>query len=169
MANSTDQRDPGGRLGPYVGMLVSPLFFSTSERSCCFKYKLTIFVFLYFTDQGHPDLRNLALFHLPIEEGDTLVVVSDGVHDNFDPSLIGLMPNMISDSPCGKWEDMNPMEGEVCFYIHIKHTHSLSITGMCIWTYAHVLNITRSHLLHYIITWIKHMHSTPAPLSVRVY
>jgi len=81
MANSTDQRDPGGRLGPYV-------------------------------DQGHPDLRNLALFHLIVEEGDTIIVVSDGVHDNFDPALIGLMPNMISDSPVTKWEDMNPMEGE---------------------------------------------------------
>eukprot|EP01112_Ceratiomyxa_fruticulosa_P000907 TRINITY_DN1085_c0_g1_i1.p1 TRINITY_DN1085_c0_g1~~TRINITY_DN1085_c0_g1_i1.p1 ORF type:complete len:412 (+),score=76.02 TRINITY_DN1085_c0_g1_i1:415-1650(+) len=56
-----DRRDPGGRLGPYVG-------------------------------QGWPDLRNLRLYFTPCCEGDFIIIVSDGVHDNLDPQTMGKLP-----------------------------------------------------------------------------
>jgi len=40
-----------------------------------------------------PDLRNLSVFWLPVEEGDLLATVSDGVHDNLDPQIQGLAPS----------------------------------------------------------------------------
>ena len=39
-----------------------------------------------------PDLRNLNLYYAVISEGDTIVIVSDGIHDNLDPQLRGKSP-----------------------------------------------------------------------------
>jgi serine/threonine protein phosphatase PrpC len=39
---------------------------------------------------GNPDTRNLLLSTIPIFPGDTIVLVSDGVHDNLDPETLGL-------------------------------------------------------------------------------
>jgi len=71
--NVVDTRDPGGRLGPYVG-------------------------------HGWPDLRNLRLYFAPAEEGDIIVVMSDGVHDNFDAQTLGKLPHEIS-LPQKTWEE----------------------------------------------------------------
>jgi hypothetical protein len=38
---------------------------------------------------GHPDLRNLALFHITVREDDLLILLTDGVHDNLDPQQLG--------------------------------------------------------------------------------
>lgn len=46
-----------------------------------------------FTGQGSPDLRNLRMFFYKMEEGDICFVVSDGVHDNFDPQQLGKKPS----------------------------------------------------------------------------
>lgn len=35
---------------------------------------------------GNPDLRNLSIYHFEAEAGDVLLPMSDGVHDNLDPS-----------------------------------------------------------------------------------
>lgn len=59
---SNDVRDPGGRLGPYIG------------------------------PKGGPDLRNLGLFMLPCEDKSLLFVLTDGIHDNLDPEHLGLSP-----------------------------------------------------------------------------
>jgi hypothetical protein len=56
-----DAKDPGGRIGPYLG-------------------------------EGDPDLRNLAFGYSEAAEGDILISVSDGVHDNLDPATIGMVP-----------------------------------------------------------------------------
>lgn len=60
--NITDARDCGGRLGP-----ADP-------------------------EGGTPDLRNLMLYNTLLEEDDIVFVVSDGVHDNFDPQQLGMSP-----------------------------------------------------------------------------
>jgi len=39
-----------------------------------------------------PDLRNLTPYYAYLKEGDYLIVVSDGVHDNFDPQELGISP-----------------------------------------------------------------------------
>lgn len=63
--NVDDPTDPGGRLGPYCGTY------------------------------GDPDLRNLCLYFRFVEEGDFIIVVSDGVHDNLDPELCGRSPSSL--------------------------------------------------------------------------
>jgi len=40
--------------------------------------------------QGNPDTRNLLLSTVPVYPGDTICIVSDGVHDNLDPETLGL-------------------------------------------------------------------------------
>lgn len=57
-----DAKDPGGRIGPYLG-------------------------------DGDPDLRNLAFGACEVSDGDILIAVSDGVHDNLDPPTLGMTPS----------------------------------------------------------------------------
>eukprot|EP01124_Arcella_intermedia_P002081 TRINITY_DN11142_c0_g1_i1.p1 TRINITY_DN11142_c0_g1~~TRINITY_DN11142_c0_g1_i1.p1 ORF type:complete len:1417 (-),score=314.61 TRINITY_DN11142_c0_g1_i1:21-4271(-) len=40
--------------------------------------------------KGNPDLRNLATFFKVVDEGDFIVVSSDGVYDNLDPQSLGV-------------------------------------------------------------------------------
>lgn len=56
----TNVNDPGGRLGPYVGK------------------------------EGSADLRNLSVFSQLCHENDILLLVSDGIYDNFDPQQLGI-------------------------------------------------------------------------------
>jgi len=56
----TNVNDPGGRLGPYVGK------------------------------EGSADLRNLSVFTQLCHENDILLLVSDGVYDNFDAQQLGI-------------------------------------------------------------------------------
>jgi len=39
-----------------------------------------------------PDFRNLVAVWMPVEEGDIIFAMSDGVHDNLDPQILGLSP-----------------------------------------------------------------------------
>lgn len=41
---------------------------------------------------NRPDLRNLALGFYPLNSGDLIFLLSDGVHDNLDPSQLGFTP-----------------------------------------------------------------------------
>eukprot|EP01102_Stenamoeba_stenopodia_P011036 TRINITY_DN336_c0_g1_i1.p1 TRINITY_DN336_c0_g1~~TRINITY_DN336_c0_g1_i1.p1 ORF type:complete len:945 (+),score=158.27 TRINITY_DN336_c0_g1_i1:308-3142(+) len=45
-----------------------------------------------YNDAGTPDLRNIAMYYRIVEPDDVIFVVSDGVHDNFDPQLLGVTP-----------------------------------------------------------------------------
>jgi len=58
-------RDPGGRVGPMIG------------------------------EKGEPDLRNLNVCHTNCCEGDIIIVVTDGIHDNLDPYYCGKTPKDI--------------------------------------------------------------------------
>ncbi len=81
--NATSVNDCGGRLGPASGM-----------------------------ESTEPDLRNLDLYFAECDEGDCVWAVSDGVHDNFDPQMLGLMPHDLDEQQvqlhhplavCGVW------------------------------------------------------------------
>ncbi len=53
--------------------------------------------------------RNLKCNFFLVEEGDLVWVVSDGVHDNIDPQLMGHLPNQLdSDITCDDWELLPP-------------------------------------------------------------
>ena len=49
-----------------------------------------------------PDLRNLSLYSTPCVEGDIIVLLTDGIHDNFDPEFLGLPPSDF-DMPVDSW------------------------------------------------------------------
>lgn len=52
-----------------------------------------------------PDDRNIAAFWLPVEEGDFIVSMSDGAHDNLDPEIQGLLPGDF-DLQFSDWKEM---------------------------------------------------------------
>jgi len=66
-----------------------------------------------YTEKGEPDLRNLDLNCAICEEGDIIILVSDGVHDNLDPQQIGIPPykllgaEALSIGPETKWADLD--------------------------------------------------------------
>lgn len=64
-----------------------------------------------YLDGGQPDLRNLDCYFAPCEEDDIVMIVSDGVHDNFDPESLGKKPTDIGLN-YEKWSEMDPMEAE---------------------------------------------------------
>eukprot|EP01117_Protostelium_nocturnum_P014465 TRINITY_DN5504_c1_g1_i1.p1 TRINITY_DN5504_c1_g1~~TRINITY_DN5504_c1_g1_i1.p1 ORF type:complete len:456 (+),score=139.76 TRINITY_DN5504_c1_g1_i1:74-1369(+) len=64
--NITGATDPGGRLGPNPD------------------------------GEPIPDLRNLQTYYSFCSDGDMISLVSDGVHDNFDPQMLGHTPGSLS-------------------------------------------------------------------------
>ena len=58
-----------------------------------------------------PDLRNFELGFFPCASGDIILLVSDGVHDNLDPALLGFAPRDVNiDSD--QWSDLSPSISE---------------------------------------------------------
>jgi hypothetical protein len=55
--------------------------------------------------QNDPDLRNLRFSFTGCEEGDLLLIMTDGVHDNFDPCTMGKKPTEIGLQE-EKWEQV---------------------------------------------------------------
>mmetsp|Transcript_14184 Transcript_14184/g.36229 ORF Transcript_14184/g.36229 Transcript_14184/m.36229 type:complete len:855 (-) Transcript_14184:59-2623(-) len=59
-------------------------------------------------DDGSADIRNLSVSCCFVHPGDIIVLCSDGIHDNFDPQIMGLDPkdcNVDSES----WEALDPL------------------------------------------------------------
>jgi serine/threonine protein phosphatase PrpC len=74
--------DPGGRLGPYVG-----------------------------TDYIDPDLRNLSITFIPLPEEKSIIFnMTDGVHDNLQPEMLGKEPSDLDTAlpSSTKWSDLIP-------------------------------------------------------------
>ena len=61
------------------------------------------------SDGSHPDLRNLRLYYYACNHKDYIVLVSDGVHDTYDPEARGMLPE-----ECGikgaAWKDVTSAE-----------------------------------------------------------
>eukprot|EP01118_Nematostelium_gracile_P017645 TRINITY_DN7609_c0_g1_i2.p1 TRINITY_DN7609_c0_g1~~TRINITY_DN7609_c0_g1_i2.p1 ORF type:complete len:438 (-),score=113.86 TRINITY_DN7609_c0_g1_i2:4-1317(-) len=75
--NVYDARDPGGRLGPYVGI------------------------------NGEPDVRNVFVYYNICSENDIILLFSDGVHDNLDPQILGIPPKSVNEKYAihSDWKD----------------------------------------------------------------
>ncbi|KAH3759086.1 cyclophilin B [Pelomyxa schiedti] len=84
-----DLRDPGGRLGPYIG-------------------------------QGSPDLRNLQLYYHLCKPGDVVMLVTDGIYDNFDPVQLGNTPKDLG-IPANDWPDIPRPDLEVAKTKFLSH------------------------------------------------
>lgn len=105
--------DPGGRLGAYNGEYIKYLFFNHYFTIMIEKCKPIFLLFTFFIHLHSffyhvgvwPDDRNIAAFWLPVEEGDIIVCMSDGVHDNLDPEIQGLSPSDF-DLQFSDWDEM---------------------------------------------------------------
>eukprot|EP00005_Dracoamoeba_jomungandri_P000321 CAMPEP_0174257412 /NCGR_PEP_ID=MMETSP0439-20130205/6548_1 /TAXON_ID=0 /ORGANISM="Stereomyxa ramosa, Strain Chinc5" /LENGTH=1170 /DNA_ID=CAMNT_0015340483 /DNA_START=326 /DNA_END=3838 /DNA_ORIENTATION=- len=73
--------DPGGRLGPQIAEMegLPPTL---------------------------PDLRNLRSLFTPCNQGDIVIVVSDGIHDNIDPEKMGVTPDQIDSKYSSSWDSL---------------------------------------------------------------
>jgi len=69
-----------------------------------------------------PDLRNLELGLFPCCAGDYFILVSDGVHDNLDPTHLGFQPRDF-DIECDSWENVT----DVDILENCKNTHRLRL------------------------------------------
>jgi hypothetical protein len=47
-------------------------------------------------EHGNPDLRNLKFVYCLCEPHDTLILMTDGCHDNLDPQIAGKLPNELN-------------------------------------------------------------------------
>lgn len=58
--------------------------------------------------KGEADLRNLSVFFWPCQADDIVFAVSDGIHDNFDPEILGKSPQQV-DPECdaASWSDLS--------------------------------------------------------------
>lgn len=58
-------------------------------------------------ENGDPDLRNLSLYITPCVQGDFVFLMSDGIHDNFDPEMLGIDPAALG-LICTEWATAPP-------------------------------------------------------------
>lgn len=58
-----------------------------------------------YVGEGQPDLRNVAIYYSFCEEDDLFLLVSDGVHDNLDPQILGISPKEIDPKQYGDKEE----------------------------------------------------------------
>jgi hypothetical protein len=56
------------------------------------------------TETGAPDLRNLKLYYIRCQPGDIIFLISDGIHDNCDPQMLGKKPKDL-DISSNSWEE----------------------------------------------------------------
>eukprot|EP01117_Protostelium_nocturnum_P011776 TRINITY_DN4293_c0_g1_i1.p1 TRINITY_DN4293_c0_g1~~TRINITY_DN4293_c0_g1_i1.p1 ORF type:complete len:701 (-),score=272.63 TRINITY_DN4293_c0_g1_i1:86-2188(-) len=57
--------------------------------------------------EGEADLRNLETFSVLCNEGDLILMMSDGVHDNYDPEYNGIRPSDLKlTSPDNSWKNV---------------------------------------------------------------
>merc|ERR1711991_612959 len=61
---------------------------------------------------GMPDFRNLRISYCICEEGDLLILTSDGLSDNFDPEFQGLLPNDLG-LPEDEWDKVTDMDAAI--------------------------------------------------------
>lgn len=62
-----------------------------------------------------PDLRNLRLSSVFCEEGDFLILCTDGVHDNFDPEQLGFHPSSLGFPGVESWDRISDDQAQ-----HVK-------------------------------------------------
>jgi hypothetical protein len=83
--SSLNVRDPGGRIGV------------TNESN---------------PSECYPEVGNMMLNYVSVEPNDVLLYCSDGVHDNLNPTMLGVSPGEISADHTGKaWSELHVDDG----------------------------------------------------------
>ncbi|GAM17930.1 hypothetical protein SAMD00019534_011050 [Acytostelium subglobosum LB1] len=86
-------------------------------------------------DEGKPDLRNLNVFCASVNQGDIILLVTDGVHDNLDPSHLGKTPADMSKEfnlSGAKWADVDlskAVQAKTAFTTNFLETMLQGITS----------------------------------------
>eukprot|EP01114_Cavostelium_apophysatum_P008242 TRINITY_DN2059_c0_g3_i1.p1 TRINITY_DN2059_c0_g3~~TRINITY_DN2059_c0_g3_i1.p1 ORF type:complete len:703 (+),score=132.40 TRINITY_DN2059_c0_g3_i1:1461-3569(+) len=63
--------------------------------------------------EGAPDLRNLTCSYVICEDGDIVSLVTDGIHDNFDPQQMGVLPRkLMSNLPVETWAELEKIKDD---------------------------------------------------------
>jgi len=78
---------------------------------------------------GAPDLRNLSVHFCPCDDDDLLILLSDGVHDNFDPVTRGLNPSDIG-LPDEEWETVEDAQLMEKKSLYLKHEAEVIVNGL---------------------------------------
>ena len=86
------------------------------------------------SEDQQPDFRNLQLFLQPCDTDDIIILVSDGVHDNLDPSSLNILPWEVPEEVGGEgggggegvgknktWLDIDPREGGTLKEMYLSH------------------------------------------------
>lgn len=65
-----------------------------------------------YVGEGSPDLRNIAVYYTECQEDDMFLIVSDGVHDNLDPQILGVPPKEVDEKYASleNWRDFSSDE-----------------------------------------------------------
>ena len=71
--------------------------------------------------QIEPDLRNLRLFSHPCDDGDIIILVSDGIHDNFNPKYLGIAPKELK-LDHNDWSDVGEADAHRAVSPFIQHS-----------------------------------------------
>jgi len=70
-----------------------------------------------YVGNGQPDLRNLSIYFERCQPDDIVIICTDGLHDNLDPAMLGIMPEEVLPEFTGMtWEqacELNPELGSV--------------------------------------------------------
>lgn len=53
-----------------------------------------------------PDLRNFGIWSADVKPGDFVFACSDGIHDNLDPQMLGLLPADFGYPDYATWKDV---------------------------------------------------------------
>jgi len=99
--------------------------------------------------EGHPDLRNLALYFQPLRDGDVVFVVSDGVHDNLDPQSLGVEPQQLLMDEL-TWNDVNDKRCQTAktqfrarLVSMLMSQHNWTVQNVTTRLLKHSLNVTK--------------------------
>ena len=111
-----------------------------------------------YVDGSQPDLRNFMLHFQECEEGDLLLIVSDGVHDNLDPQQLGLSPKDLA-LPQNDWSEMDADVSELhrCRYRE-RRLNDLILSVGEPYEPQHVVPVILKHCLdtnHAAAEWMK--------------
>ena len=91
--------------------------------------------------EGQPDLRNLNLYYQECTAGDIVLIVSDGVHDNLDPSSLHISPSMVQEQLLPEesrdpslvdveWSELNQDKGSALKDLYMTHLLKSEISSL---------------------------------------
>eukprot|EP01119_Soliformovum_irregulare_P008789 TRINITY_DN2189_c0_g1_i2.p1 TRINITY_DN2189_c0_g1~~TRINITY_DN2189_c0_g1_i2.p1 ORF type:complete len:438 (+),score=84.53 TRINITY_DN2189_c0_g1_i2:343-1656(+) len=84
-----------------------------------------------YVGDGEPDLRNVFVYYTMCSENDTILLLSDGVHDNLDPQTLGMTPRQLDSSlDYTEWKDIPPELEPLASSLKTRHMQNFLIRDL---------------------------------------